>query len=73
MRLTINMDADLYAVARSFAAESHRSISTAVNVLLRRGLDAAPEMDVDDTGLPRVRGRMPITSDDVARLDQEPT
>ncbi len=41
MRLTINLDDDLYAMARSHAIETKTSISKAVGDLLRRRTSAA--------------------------------
>ena len=78
MRLTINLDDDLYAMARAHAILRKMSISKAVGDLLRRrgwdgsapdGGGAVPEVDfrVDpETGLPVVRGRgQPVTNEDV--------
>ena len=73
MRLSINLDDDLYAVARSLAREGGTSVSAAVNLLLRRLLEATPTSPgtTDRTGLPVVPGTQVITSDDVYRVDQE--
>src|ERR1019366_8659460 len=38
MRLTVNLEADLYALARSLAREEDCTVSAAVNRLLRRSL-----------------------------------
>ena len=83
MRLTINLDSDLHAVAKSLARELDCSISKAVNRLLRRGLDqqAPPEptrgrrsaVSKGKAGLPSVRCDRTFTSDEVYRLDQETT
>jgi hypothetical protein len=78
MRLTINLERDLYAVARSLAQADDSTISQAVNKLLRRALDPAPpppraasgRKKGDDHLLPTVRGERPITSEDVYRIDE---
>jgi len=75
MRLTINLDEDLYALARSHAIASKTSISKAVGSLLRRQTTAhspahnhpLPDFSVDPvTLLPIVKGvGSLITSEDV--------
>ena len=74
MRLTVNLDADLYAVAVSLAKAEDCSISAAVNRLLRRSLPGesgrrAPRKRVN--GFLISRGREPITADDIARAEAE--
>lgn len=81
MRLTINLDKDLYAVAKSLAREEDSSLSTAVNVLLRRALERPATIPaaggrkrrspVGRAGLPQVRCERAFSSDDVYRLDSE--
>ncbi len=83
MRLTINLDDDLYAMARSHAIATRTSISKAVGDLLRnrgqsnhsKSLPAfGLRFHVDpETGLPVVPGKSAtITDDDVRRaLDDE--
>jgi len=82
MRLTINLDEDLYALARSHAIASKTSISKAVGNLLRRRIAAhspahdgpLPDFSVDSvTLLPIVRGAGTlITNEDVQyALDDE--
>lgn len=68
MRLTINLDDDLYAMARTHAVANHTSLSKAVGDLLRRKISSPPaqnprEPDPDtdffidpETLLPVVRG-----------------
>jgi hypothetical protein len=78
MRLTINLDDDLYAVAKSLAQTRDVSISVAVNTLLRRALEpgrieAVPApIAADAGGWPVVRGKRVVTSEDVKALDDEP-
>lgn len=77
MRLTINLDDDLYAVARSLAQTRDVSISVAVNTLLRRavepGLGPIPApVAADAGGWPVVRGKRVVTAEDVKALDDEP-
>jgi hypothetical protein len=76
MRLTVNLEPDLYAVAKSLAKADDCSISDAVNQLLRRSLSG-------DNRTPRGRktmkrngfvishGRRPITADTVRQIDAE--
>lgn len=74
MRLSINLDNDLYAVAKSLARADDISLSSAVNLLIRRSLevDVRRAASADDgTGLPVVRGRRVVTSEDVYRLELE--
>ena len=59
MRLSITLDDELYAVARSLAKAEDCSISAAVNALLRRGLE------------PRARLRRPTGR--AAKLSSFPT
>jgi hypothetical protein len=77
MRLTINLDDDLYALARSHAIATQTSISKAVGSLLRRKTAASqPSSDSDAvdflihpvTLLPVVKGMgTAITDEDVRR------
>ena len=41
MRLSVNLEPDLYALAKSLAKAEDCSISTAVNTLIRRSLSAS--------------------------------
>lgn len=78
MRLTINLDDDLYAVAKSLAQTRDVSISVAVNTLLRRaiepgGIEPIPApIAADAGGWPVVRGKRVVTAEDVKALDDEP-
>lgn len=72
MRLTINIDDDLYSVAKSLAAAKDHSISQAVNELIRRGL--APQTRATSrkrNGLPVVRCSRTFTSEDVYDIESE--
>ena len=83
MRLTINLDDDLYALARTHAVATKTSLSKAVGDLLRRRVGvlptrrnkkAAPAFYVDPvTLLPVVRGNgKPVTNEDVRNaMDDE--
>jgi predicted transcriptional regulator len=72
MRLTINLDDDLYAVAKSLARTQESSISAAVNRLLRQGLERPGKpRQRSKTGLPIVPCGRKFTSDDVAATDTE--
>lgn len=84
MRLTINLDDDLYAMARSHAIATKTSISKAVGDLLRRKTSARihadselqvadsnfPEID-PETLLPIIYTTKKITAEDVRRADDE--
>ena len=69
MRLTINLDPELYALAKAIARKRDCSISVAVNELLRRGLEVrGPKRRLRYRGslaIPVVAGTKPITSQDV--------
>ena len=80
MRLTINLDDELYAVAKSLARESGVSASAAVNLLLRRALAQPPQAAArarrgvarcGRTGLPLVKCDRSFTSDAVYRLESD--
>lgn len=70
MQLTVRLDDDLYAVARSMARDEGLTISEAVNRLLRRPLEPqAPKGKFSKAGFPIVSGKRKFTSEDVARLE----
>lgn len=79
MRTTIDLPEDLHRIAVALARHNRRSLSRTVADLMRRGLEsrvaeASPTaygVD-DDTGLPVVRSKRPITPDDIKSLDDEP-
>lgn len=74
MRLTVNLDTDLYALAVSLAKAEDCSISAAVNRLLRRSLPGASAHGPTRkrrNGFLISRGYEPITADDVARIEDE--
>ena len=74
MRLTVNLDSDLYALVVSLAKTVDCSISAAVKRLPRRSLPGA-----SDRGAPLhrrnhfvvSRGRKPITPDAVDRVEAD--
>jgi hypothetical protein len=79
VRLTVNLERDLYAVARSLAREQDCSISAAVNILIRRGLEPPAAPDARRAGtrraggdahlLPVVEGERPFTSEHVYEIE----
>ena len=78
MRLTVNLESDLYALAKSLAKAEDCSISVAVNRLLRRSLPSAgksaPKGSVrvaKRNGFVISRGKRPITADTVRQIEAE--
>lgn len=73
MRLTINVDQDLYALAKSLARAEDCSLSAAFNRLLRRALEPRGEVSRDPElgGLPVVPCRRTFDSEDVYAADLE--
>ena len=78
MRLTVNLEPDLYAIAVSLAKAEDCSISAAVNQLLRRvlpGGDARlPPSEALVTGRNGIlvsRGREVVTAETVRRAEAE--
>lgn len=68
MRLTVNLEEDVYAIARALARTENCSISEAVNRLVRRGLVSRTRLD-KTSGFPVVRGAKPFSSEDVYRIE----
>ena len=78
MRLTINLEPDLYAVAVSLSKAEDCSISAAVNQLLRRALPGAPSSAgrpfssmVRRNGLLVCDGREVVTAETVQQIEDE--
>lgn len=72
MRLTVNLESDLYSVAKALSKAEDISISEAVNRLLRRALEPRrPAIKKSRTGFPVVKGSRPLGPEDVARIDFE--
>ena len=78
MRLTINLEPDLYAVAVSLAKAEDCSISAAVNRLVRRSLPGAqPGRGRSAHGMQRRNGllvcdgREVVTAETIERLEEE--
>jgi hypothetical protein len=81
MRLTVNLDEDLYQIARTQAFADRVSISHAVNAILRRALDTGHPADPPSgrspksveprgrRGFPVSRGTRRITAEDVERIE----
>ena len=73
MRLTINLDDDLYAVAKGLAQAEVISISQAINRLLRSSTEAnprpVPSKRNSMSGLQVSRGRRLITAADVRAIE----
>ncbi|WP_419921782.1 antitoxin [Candidatus Poriferisodalis sp.] len=73
MRTTIDLPADLHAVAREMAHQQHKSLGQVVAELVRLGLSPAgmETADVPASGLPTIRVGRPITAEDVRSLEDE--
>jgi hypothetical protein len=74
MRLTINLDDDLYRMAKAFAVTEDVSISKAINTIMRRIVAPTPvtkSVCSEDSAFPVSRGRRLITSEDVHRVEED--
>lgn len=73
VRLTINLDEELYRVAKAQAELEHISISEAVNGLLRRGLESSGTARITSTadGFPLIVGGPALTAEDVGRVEAD--
>ena len=78
MRLTVNLEPDLYALAKSLAKAEDCSISAAVNRLLRRSLPGWAKHSGKRSFQPEKRngfvisrGRQPVTADTVRQIEAE--
>ena len=71
MRLSINLEPDLYALAKSLAKSEDCSLSAALNRLVRRGLQRPAGSGPADkrNGLRVSRGATPITADLVREIE----
>lgn len=66
MRLSVNLDEDLYNAARTLARAEDISISEAINRLLRRALEQPATLQKSRRGFPVLRGSRPFGPDEVA-------
>jgi hypothetical protein len=78
MRLTVNLENDLYALAKSLAKAEDCTISAAVNRLLRRSLQGAAKDQPNRSRRPSKRngfvvsrGKLPITADTVQQIESD--
>jgi hypothetical protein len=73
VRLSITLDDDLYAIAKSLAKADDCSLSAAVNRLLRRAITQprASAAGAAPSSFPVSPGRRLITEDEVRALDDE--
>ena len=76
MRLTVNLEPDLYGLAKSLAKAEDCTVSAAVNRLLRRSLPGSAEYGARRTARPAKRngfaisrGKRPITADTVRLIE----
>ena len=73
VRLSINLEPELYALAKSLAKAEDCTISAAVNRLLRRSLpgNSPTSKAATRNGFPVVKSRMPITAEMVKAAEEE--
>ena len=77
MRLTVNLDSDLYALAKSLAKAEDCTISAAVNRLLSRAFlkgshgSGGARRPAKRNGFVVSRGKKPITADTVRQAEAE--
>ena len=79
MRLSITLDPDLHRIAAARARAHRTSISREINALLRQAVAAPPASSAADPvirhegrrNFPVSHGLRPVTSEDVARLEDE--
>ena len=71
MRTTIDLPADLHAVAREMAHQQRKSLSQVVAELVRLGLGPVGSVTVPVSGLPTIRVGRPITAEDVRSVEDE--
>ena len=75
MRTTIDLPADLHALAREIAHQQRKTMSEVITECVQRGLGIAPEETVHiyttDSGFPTILLGRPITAEDVRSLDDE--
>ncbi len=71
MRTTIDLPADLHAVAREMAHQQRKSLSQVVAELVRLGLGPVGSVTVPVSGLPTIRVGRPITAEDVRSMEDE--
>ncbi len=75
MRLTVNIENDVYTIAKSMSREEDCSISTVVNRLLKKSIYSPAPFTASEkhqlSGFPISAGLRVMTSDDVRRADDE--
>ena len=74
MRTTVDLPPDLAAVARAIARDEHRSLSSVVADLMRRGLqprDSGKPARPSRNGFPQLDLHGVITTDDVRQADED--
>lgn len=73
MRTTIDLPADVHAIAREMAHQQRKSLSQVVTELIRLALGpvGVPSPPAAAAGLPTIRLGRSVTADDVWSLDDE--
>ena len=76
VRLSITLDDELYAVARSLAKAEDCSISAAINRLLRQAIERPPARGIPQgpprSTFPTSAGKRMVTEVDVKAIEDEP-
>ncbi len=73
MRLTVNLDEDLYVLAKSIAKSEGVSISSVLNRLLRKSQEQSSRPGrraKSRNGFPVVRGSRPVTPELVDEIEE---
>ena len=74
MRLTVNLEPDLYGLVKSLAKAEDCTVSAAVNRLLRRSLPGSAEhgaRPAKRNGFAISSGKQPITADTVRQIEAQ--
>ena len=70
VRLTVNLEEELYELAKSMAIADNCSLNAAINKLLRRATQPGVSSSKRKSGFPVVRGKRKFTSEEVYKIDQ---
>jgi hypothetical protein len=73
MRLTVNLDAENYALAKSLAKAEDCTLSITINRLIRKAVapPSSKKRPVTRNGFPVSRGATPVTPELVRQVEEE--